>query len=559
MRIALVCTRADGAHVASPRMPMSDDPHRMAREPGTDRDGRAEAVAAAGRMVRAAGVITLAIGLGRLLGLVREILLANLVGAGPLSDSFVLAVAITDFVSSMLIAGSVSAVIPTLARARDAGGEAASDARAKELLLLGAIVAATSCAAIVLAADPIVTLMTPPEAVVVRQTAPTLLRITSLVALLFVAGSIPTELYVMRSRFFLSSIGTVFFNITAISGFLVYGIVRETWLLAASLAAAAVVRALVLAPPVRSALRRTAAIGIRSVRRTAVEFGAIATPAVVTAAVFYVNALVSQAAALRVTAGGAASLYYSVRLVEAPLAIASALAIAIFPALVRSITARELDDSRELHRLGQQVALGGTLPVALLFLIAPAAFVTALFERGAFDERAAALTASTLRTLALGIPFTAAAAVTVRVFQAHRDTRTPLLAAAVAVATNASLQALLAPALGMSGVGLASALAALANAAAIAVLARRRRYIALLGRRDGVDLFDTLLASVLATGSFVIASAVLTSAGAPPKVVVGTAAVLAAAAYLATHRARGSVVWRLSLGRLGGSLRGPRT
>ncbi|HET9851491.1 MAG TPA: lipid II flippase MurJ, partial [Candidatus Limnocylindrales bacterium] len=108
---------------------------------------------------------------------------------------------------------------------------------------------------------------------------------------------------------------------------------------------------------------------------------------------------------------------------------------------------------------------------------------------GRFDQAAVQLTADTLFLFLLGLTAHSAIAVLTRAFYARQDTRTPMVAAVLAVVINTLLAVALVGSLGLPAIGLAIAVAAWAEALLL---------LAVLRRREGPGLDLGALASVLA-------------------------------------------------------------
>jgi len=106
--------------------------------------------------------------------------------------------------------------------------------------------------------------------------------------------------------------------------------------------------------------------------------------------------------------------------------------------------------------------------------IARGEVVRLLFGYGRMDEGSIERTATTLLWLLLALTSESMIAILARAFYAGRDTRTPVVAAIVAVAINVSLSILLAGPLGLAGIGLAITVGSWAEAVVlIAILAHR--------------------------------------------------------------------------------------
>jgi putative peptidoglycan lipid II flippase len=100
-------------------------------------------------------------------------------------------------------------------------------------------------------------------------------------------------------------------------------------------------------------------------------------------------------------------------------------------------------------------------------------FVELLFGSGMFGENAVEQTAATLFTFLIGLAAHALIAVLARAFYARQDTKTPVVAAILAVVVNSTLAGVFAGPFGLPGLGLAIAIAAWLETIVLFVLLKR--------------------------------------------------------------------------------------
>jgi putative peptidoglycan lipid II flippase len=142
------------------------------------------------------------------------------------------------------------------------------------------------------------------------------------------------------------------------------------------------------------------------------------------------------------------------------------------------------------HRCGRRGAAHGaqnraigftlalTIPFFVAFLTLPELIMAALFQRGAFDEAAAAAAGAVLAAYAVGLPAIVLIRSATASFYARSDTRTPLIASLSAIAVNIALKLLLIGRFGVVGLALATAVGTWINLILLVALARRRRWTA---------------------------------------------------------------------------------
>jgi len=187
-----------------------------------------------------------------------------------------------------------------------------------------------------------------------------------------------------------------------------------------------------------------------------------------------VNLIVTRAFASLLPAGAVSGLQYAYTPVEGiHRMLAGPLTTALFPFLSSRFA--------ESDQRGARLSLSRAL-VTVVFVFAPFAaaawlladpLVVVLFERGSFDIRSSALTASALRLYAPAVLFLALNELVGSSFHARQDTLTPMRAGFIRVAGNAALCAALTPALGHRGIALAATLALAAKLVYLVASLRR--------------------------------------------------------------------------------------
>ena len=206
-------------------------------------------------------------------------------------------------------------------------------------------------------------------------------------------------------------------------------------------------------------------------------------PGLVGAGVTQLNLAVDVVIVSLLPPGSASLLYYADRVNQLPLGvIGTAVGTALLPALSRQARSGEAEAARASLNRGLEFALALTLPAALALAVSGEPIMRVLFGRGAFDERAAALGAQCLAAYALGLAAVVRLKVLVRAFFAHGDTGTPVKVGLGAIGLNLALNlAFMAP-LQHVGPALATSLSAMANAVALAAILRRRGQFSLDAR-----------------------------------------------------------------------------
>jgi putative peptidoglycan lipid II flippase len=203
-------------------------------------------------------------------------------------------------------------------------------------------------------------------------------------------------------------------------------------------------------------------------------------PALVGAGVTQLNVSIDIIIGTLLPAGSVSILYYADRVNQLPLGvIATAAGTALLPAVTRNIAmGQEKEAVAALNRAMESVLML-TLPAAVGLSVAGKVVMDVLFVRGAFTEHNAILAGHSLAAFALGLPVFALIKIFTPGFYARGDTVTPLKIGMAAVALNLGLNLLFMHPLKAVGPALATSLSSAFNAAWLVFLLRRRAHFTL--------------------------------------------------------------------------------
>lgn len=189
-------------------------------------------------------------------------------------------------------------------------------------------------------------------------------------------------------------------------------------------------------------------------------------PGIIGAGVMQVNLLIGTQIASWLEDGSISYLYYADRIYQLPLAvIGSALGVVLLPELSRALRGgRAAEADGQLNR-GLEFAALLTLPATVALVAVPFPIIVGVYEHGAFTRAASVATAGALAAYSIGLPAYVLAKALTTCFFAREDTRTPFRFAVVSMAANIVLSLALFPFLAHVGVALATALASWVNVA----------------------------------------------------------------------------------------------
>ncbi|MEI4473158.1 murein biosynthesis integral membrane protein MurJ [Frigidibacter sp. MR17.24] len=199
---------------------------------------------------------------------------------------------------------------------------------------------------------------------------------------------------------------------------------------------------------------------------------AIAGPAVLAGGVVQVNLLVGRQVGSFFD-GAIAWLTYADRLYQLPLGVvAIAIGVVLLPDLSRRLKAGDVGGSRHAYSRGTEFALFLTVPAAVALMVIAGPLISVLFQRGDFDAADVAPTALALAIYGAGLPAFTLQKVLQPLYFAREDTRRPFRFAVHAMIVNAVVAIGLSPVIGFSAAALATTLAGWTMVAQLALHAR---------------------------------------------------------------------------------------
>lgn len=406
--------------------------------------------------------------ISRILGFVRDLLMASYIGAGPVMDALVVAIKIPSFFRRLFAEGAFNAAfVPLFAGTFAAEGKEEARTYAEEIMSL--------LVAILIGLIIIIEILMPacmsvfvygfkatPERMnlaieYTRITFPYLLFISLTALYSGILNSLDKFVAAASSQ----AAGNVFIvGILLIVGahahigtivataILLSGIVQFMWVLCPTRKQGITLRLLRprVTPRVKKFLHKMI-------------------PGAIGSGVVQINLFIGTLIASFLPEGGVSFLYYADRLNQLPLSvIGTAIGTALLPLMSRQL--KKGDTSAAIHNQNRSLEFGLllVLPATLGLIIAAHPFISVLFERGKFSEYDAYQTALTLMGYASGLPAYILIKIFATSFFARQDTATPVKVAGVAVIIDIILSILLFFPLKHVGIALATAGASWFNA-----------------------------------------------------------------------------------------------
>jgi putative peptidoglycan lipid II flippase len=466
------------------------------------------------RSAATVGSLTMA---SRVLGFVRDILIASLVGTGPVAQAFVVAFRFPNLFRALFAEGAFNAAfVPMYARRLASDGEAGAKELANSIFsaLFAWLLLFTAAAEI---AMPLLVLVIAPGFVnepLTFDLAVDLTRIAFPYLLLMSLTAMLSGVLNSLRRFAAAAAAPIALNVVMIAtlsfahwmgwrdqpvtgyamawGVFVAGIVQFllVWAACRGLGAAPSLGRPRWTPDVRNLVRR----GI---------------PGVISGGVTQVNLLVATMIATTIERA-VSYLYFADRVYQLPLGVVGvAIGVVLLPDMSRKLGGGDHQAAIWSQNRALELALLLTLPATFALFAIPQAIVNVCFQHGAFTSADTAATASALAAFAAGLPAFVMIKVFAPGFFAREDTRTPMQIAVASVVVNASISLVLSRYIGHVGIALATAVAAWVNATLLAAILVRRGHFAfderLKGRLPRMLLACLVMAAALLAGAWALA------------------------------------------------------
>ena len=429
-------------------------------------------------VAKAAGLIGAATFSSRILGFIRDMVLARLFGATAAADAFFVAYRVPNLLRELFAEGSMSAAfIPVFTEyhTRRTKREAWELASAMFTTLL-TIVTLIMLVGIV-TAPGLVWLLAPGF-----HDDPSKLALTTLLTqmmfpyLVFISlAALAMGILNSLRAFAAPALSPVFFNVFIIgcAVFVSPTLAEPIYGVAIGVVAGGAAQFAMQLPGLRS---RGMLMGFRfQPRHPGVKrVGQLLLPSLLGLSVTQVNITISTILA-SFFAGGPTYLFYGMRLIQFPLGVFGvALATAILPTLSTQASKGAWDELRGTLAFGLRMIVFIILPAMLGLMLLRNPIVHLFFEHGTFTAADTEATSLAVLCYAVGLWAFAGVRIIVAAFYSMQDTRTPAFTAVGAVLANLVFSLLFMDALRHAGLALATALAGMVNVGILVMVLNRR-------------------------------------------------------------------------------------
>lgn len=437
------------------------------------------------RLAKSAGTVGLAVMTSRLLGVVRDQVMAGLFGTGMAQDAFNIASRIPNLVRDLFAEGAMSAAfVPTFTRHLQLHGKEAAWRLGNLVLNALIVITAVLVVAGMFLAEPLLLLLPedfagPDGAARLSLTVSLAQVIMPFLTLVAVAVALGGMLNALR-RFFIPALSPAIFNVGVLFSAIaivpfcddlgwhpIFGIAVGTLI-------GGLGQILIQIPLLhREGFRYKPILSFRDpgMREILLLMG----PGTLGLAAAQVNLLVNTYLAYGEGEGAVSALSFAFRLMYLPIGLFGvSVATATLPEVARHAATGAIDEMRRTLSSSLRMMLMLSVPATIGLMALSSPIVELIFERGAFDSASTRATALALLCYAPGLIGYSAVKIASPTFYAMNDARTPVLVSLATIILNVVLNVTLVRVMSFQGLALGTAIAALFNAGMLLFLLSRR-------------------------------------------------------------------------------------
>ena len=422
-------------------------------------------------LLKSSGIVACGVLASRLLGFVRDVIVARFLGTGFLAEAFFVAQRIPNLLRDLAGEGAANAaIVPVLSeyahhKSKEEWRECINAVLAWGVIILGSITVIG-----IFAAPWIVRLIAPGFAREPGEVQLTvdLTRIMFPYLILIALTAFQAGILYSLNAFFAPSFGPCLLNLAMILS--VWVACLFSWPLAYALSVGVLIGGVGQFWAQWLALRRRGVywkMPLSLNHEGARQIGRLLLPRLWGTAVYQINVFVDTfcaSLAVIVGAGGIAAIYYANRMIQFPLGVFGyALASVALPSLSKLAQEGDMVRFRSTLFFSMRNLMLILIPTAVGLGFFSKWIIHIVFQRGAFDAYSTMVTSQVMFYAALGLPFFGASRILVSAFYALQDTKTPVKTATVCLVINAVLNGVLMFPLKIGGIALASSIASAIN------------------------------------------------------------------------------------------------
>ena len=395
----------------------------------------------------------------RLLGLIREMIIANMFGATGLTDAYVSATKIPNFFTTLFGEGSMGTVfIPIYNRGLEEDGKKRINEFVYSVLNLIITFTSTMSIIIIVFSRQILKITTGFADAQRFETANNLLKITAFYFLFIALSGVVSSLLNNYKKFAVAASMGIVFNLTIIIGTIILGKKMGIYGLGVSYLLSGVLQLAIMLPDFFK-IMKTYKFIFNLKDKYVIEMFKLMIPTLIGIFGYQINEIIDNRFATKLSTGTASALNYASRLYLLPIGVfAISLSVVIFPTLSQAVVKNERKKVKRVIEKGLNM---------LSFLIVPSTVILFGYAheivRLNFSDKSVIITAETLQFYAIGLLFFSTIHLLTRSHYVYKDRTLPVISSFISIGCNILLDNLLYRQYAHIGLTFATSFAAFVN------------------------------------------------------------------------------------------------
>ncbi|WP_324825775.1 murein biosynthesis integral membrane protein MurJ [Sinanaerobacter sp. ZZT-01] len=466
----------------------------------------------------------------KLLGFIREMVMASAFGTSYVTDAYVLSTAIPTIVFGGLFGAVATAYIPLFSEVTEHRGKKEADLFTSQILNLLFIISIISSIFGFFFSDMIIKICAPGFTGETAKLASFFVKAT-FSYIIFTSTASLLDSYLQYKGYFLLPIISGYMQNVFVIGCIVISALYQYYFLAFGLLIGCFVRFLIVFFfAVKKGFRYSFDLHFKDRARSIMI---LALPVFIGSYINQINLFVDKSLASQLPEGSASALNYGYLLVGIVTGLTiSIITTVIYPKLTQAKTLGQWSRFEEMICTGINLILIIALPCTFGGVVYSSTIVQIVYERGAFDSNATMLTQTTFLFYIGGLLFFALAEFFTRVFYSMKDTKSTLLAGAAAVIVNITLNLILVRYLAHGGLALATSISSACNVAVMFIIFRKK-YNEICLIESWSKLYKIAGSAIIATGiSYAIYYLLVSTIWMPRMIYFGLAAMVDGIVYI---------------------------
>jgi len=398
----------------------------------------------------------------RILGFIREVVIAYFFGTTYISDAIKISTYIPLTISNLLVAGLLSAIFIPVFTDFLVGKKDEEMWETFNILfnIIGVIFIILSIIFSIFAKE-IIYIMAPHASNEMKNLASTIFIYLMPQMLIHAWASLLTGLHNTYESFVIPAIGGVLYNLSIVFSLIFLVKYFGAYAIIYGALIGALLELLILVPfTIKKGWKYKFIFNIKNPYIK--KIGLLAVPILINSTFGYITPIFEKSIGSSFGEGAISALDYSFKVSQLPLGIfAFVISLVIYPTLSQLVSKGEIERLGKTVQFGLRFILYLMIPSALGLIVFSFPIIRLLFEQGMFGGSSTSVVSNLLIYYSIGIPFWGMTSLLIRVFYSFKDTITPVIISIVTMVVQISLYIINSKLIGLSGVPLGASIASI--------------------------------------------------------------------------------------------------